>query len=273
MRVDLHVHTAFSDGTLTPEQAVDTAYSLKLRAIAITDHDTVEGIKPALDRAKEYSSFEVIPGIEINAFYLNEEIHILGYYIDWENDFLRSTLKSLQEERVERIKKIVKKLNDMGIEISFEDILAKASGSSVGRPHVAAALVEKKIVSSIKEAFDLYLDKGKPAFVPREKITPHYAVDVLKKSGGIPVLAHPGKIKDQSIVKSLIDYGIQGIEVYHKDHDEEMVQHYKKIASKYGLLMTGGSDCHGKPLIMGSQPVPYEYVTQLKQIKKQLCIQ
>ncbi|KXG76892.1 Phosphoribosyl 1,2-cyclic phosphate 1,2-diphosphodiesterase [Fervidicola ferrireducens] len=270
MRVDLHIHTIYSDGTLTPEQVVDKAFSLKLRAIAITDHDTVEGIEPALNRAKEYLSFEVIPGIEINSFYLDEEVHILGYYIDWKSSILRLTLKALQEERIERTKRIIEKLKDLGIEINLEDISEKASCASIGRPHIAMALVEKKVVSSIEEAFEFYLDKGKPAYVPREKITPYYAVDIVKKSGGISVLAHPGKVKNQSIVKSLINYGIQGIEVYHKDHDEEKVQYYQSIAAKYGLLMTGGSDCHGKPLIMGSQPVPYEYVAQLKQLKKRI---
>ncbi|ADL07964.1 PHP domain-containing protein [Thermosediminibacter oceani] len=267
MKVDLHLHTTFSDGTLTPEQVVDKAFSLNLRAIAITDHDTVDGIVPAVERAKKYPMLEVIPGIEINTYY-GEEVHILGYYIDYLGNTLKSTLSALQEERINRIKKIIEKLQQLGIEISFEEVQAKASGSSIGRPHVARVLIDKKIVSSVDEAFALYLDQGKPAYVPRQKLTPYFAVDLIKKCGGIAVIAHPGVLKKQEIVKSLINYGIQGIEVYHKEHDDERVKYYKKIAMKYGLLMTGGSDCHGVPLLMGSRPVPYEYVVELKRFKK-----
>ncbi|MCG0276059.1 MAG: PHP domain-containing protein [Thermosediminibacteraceae bacterium] len=267
MKVDLHLHTTFSDGSLTPEQVVDTANSLNLRAIAITDHDTVDGIVPAIERAKIYRNFEVVPGIEINSFYCEEEVHILGYYIDYWSTTLRSALKVMQKERIERVKKIIEKLQKLGVEITFEEVEAKASGLSIGRPHIAMALIEKKIVSSVEEAFQLYLGPGKPAYVPREKLSPYHAVDLIKKSGGITVLAHPGMLKNQVIVKSLIDYGVHGIEVYHKEHDEEKVKYFKNLAKKYGLLMTGGSDCHGKPLIMGSQPVPYKYVVQLKHFK------
>ncbi|TYP54323.1 PHP domain-containing protein [Thermosediminibacter litoriperuensis] len=268
MKVDLHLHTTFSDGTLTPEQVVDKAYSLNLRAIAITDHDTVDGIVPAMERAKKYPLLEVVPGIEINTYYIEEEVHVLGYYIDYRGNTLKSTLDALQKERIERIKKIIEKLRELGIEITFEEVEAKASGSSIGRPHVARTLIDKKIVSSVDEAFALYLDQGKPAYVPRQKLTPYSAVDLIKKCGGIAVIAHPGMLKNQDIVKSLINYGIQGIEVYHKEHDDERVKYYKNIAMKYGLLMTGGSDCHGAPLLMGSQPVPYEYFIGLKRFKK-----
>ncbi|MGB9813586.1 MAG: PHP domain-containing protein [Thermovenabulum sp.] len=268
MLIDLHIHTTFSDGKLTPEEVVEKAAELNLKAIAITDHDTIDGISFAIERAKYYPSLEIVPGIEINTDFENEEVHILGYYIDYKDHFLQIKLREFQEIRNSRIKKMIEKLNRLNIPIKNEDVEKEADGPSLGRPHIARVLVKKGYASSVEEAFLLYLDKGKPAYVPRYKLTPVEAIELIKKSGGIPVLAHPGLIKNKGIVFKIIKMGIKGIEVYHKEHNKEDSNYFMELAKKYSLLMTGGSDCHGDPLLMGSQPVPYEFLMQLKDSKK-----
>lgn len=269
MRADLHLHTTCSDGMLTPETVVQIANKLKLRAIAITDHDTIDGIAPALREAKKYSDLEVIPGIEINTHYEGQEIHILGYYIDYKEDYLKQTLTEFQEYRILRAKKIIYKLNNqLKIDVCFDEVLKKAKGPSVGRPHIAAALAEKGYAENIQDAFEKYLDLGKPAYVPRKKITPYDAIDIIKKSKGIPVLAHPGLLEKQDIIQSLIDYGIIGIEVIHRDHSQWQNKFYYDFALKNNLLMTGGSDSHGTdPITIGSLDIPAEFAYELKKKK------
>lgn len=269
MYIDLHVHTTFSDGLLTPEQVVKMAIKLNLKAIAITDHDTVDGIRPALDEAKKYTGFEVVPGVELSTDWNNEEIHILGYYIDYNNSNLRTVLLSFQQKRRKRIEEIIAKLKNMGINISIEDVCAKSKGSSLGRPHIALVLVEKGYVGSVQEAFKNYLNKGKPAYVPKEKLTPFSAIDIIKQNSGIPVLAHPGLLEDNSIINELISYGIMGIEVVHKSHNKPQVAYYTKLALDNNLLLTGGSDSHGEtPLLLGSFDIPLDYFYRLKEIKR-----
>ncbi|MGB9840749.1 PHP domain-containing protein [Thermovenabulum sp.] len=272
MKVDLHIHTNFSDGKLTPEEIVDKAIEFKLKAIAITDHDTVDGIKFAMDKARFYPFLEVVPGIEINTDFEEEEIHILGYYIDYQKPFLQEKLRELQKKRENRIQDMVEKLNKLNIDIKIEEVEKEAEGPSIGRPHVARVLVKKGYVSSVEEAFSLFLDRGKPAYVPRYKLSPEEAIELIKKSGGIPVLAHPGLIKSNEIIIKIIFKGIQGIEVYHKEHNEEAVRFFMELARKHNLLMTGGSDCHGDPLILGSLPVPYDFLIKLKEYKNRKTI-
>jgi predicted metal-dependent phosphoesterase TrpH len=268
MKADLHIHTTYSDGLLSPVQVVRRADELNLKVIAITDHDTVEGIPEALEEAKKSQKLEVIPGIEINTDYKSEEAHILGYYLDYRGDYLKNVLEGLQFKRIERARNIAKKLKELGIPIYFEEIRSKALGPSIGRPHVAAVLVEKGFAISTEDAFIRYLNRGKPAYVPRERLTPFAAVDIIKKSSGIPVLAHPGLIKSQHIVDELIQYGIMGLEVYHKEHTRLQARHYIKVAKHHGLIMTGGSDCHGKdPLFLGTLDIPAEYAVKLKEFK------
>lgn len=269
MCIDLHIHTIFSDGLLTPEQVVNKAIKLNLKAIAITDHDTVDGIRPALNEAKKYTEFEVVPGVELSTDWHSEEIHILGYYIDHNDLNLRTALVSFQQKRSERVEKIIAKLKNMGIDISIKDVYAKSKGTSLGRPHIALALVEKGYVGSVQEAFKNYLNKGKPAYVPKEKLTPFSAIDIIKQSSGIPVLAHPGLLEDSSIINELISYGIMGIEVVHKNHNKAQVDYFTKLALNNNLLLTGGSDSHGEtPLLLGSFDIPLDYFYRLKEIKR-----
>jgi len=272
LKVDLHIHTTFSDGKLTPAEIVQKSRELGLRAIAITDHDTVDGIPQALEAGKR-EAMEVIPGIEINTYYDGQEIHILGYYIEYDKPGLKKTLSYLLQKRSERVEKIVGKLKQLGINIGFDEIKLKAGGPSLGRPHVARALIDKGYAESIEDAFDKFLNPGRPAYVERYKLTPFDAVDIIKKSKGIPVLAHPGLLSQKQIIGQLTDYGILGIEVYHKDHTSEQIKFFMELASAKGLLMTGGSDSHGEsPLLLGSLDVPWEFVLKLKNKKQDGCI-
>lgn len=268
MKVDLHLHTTYSDGLLTPEEVVRKAVALGLQTIAITDHDTVDGILPAIVEVRKYKGFEVIPGIELSSHCNGQEVHILGYYIDYEDLNLQKILLDLQENRKKRLEKIIVKLNNMGINIDIKDVQKKALGSSLGRPHIALALMEKGHVSSTKEAFEKYLAKGRPAYVPRKKLTPFDAIKIIKESGGIPVLAHPGLLEDDSIIPELISNGLMGIEVIHKEHTEAQTAYYTNVALAKNLLLTGGSDSHGEePLLLGTLNVPYEYVDKLKEAR------
>ncbi|HHW02782.1 MAG TPA: PHP domain-containing protein [Thermoanaerobacterales bacterium] len=273
MKVDLHIHTTFSDGRLTPAEVVKISHEMGLRAIAITDHDTVEGIPYAIEESRKYKNIEVIPGIEINTYYSDQEVHILGYFIEYNNVELKKKLSDLLQKRIERTRKITEKLIQLGINITFEEIKSRAQGPSIGRPHVARALIDKGYANSIEDAFDKFLNPGRPAYVPRYKITPFDAVDIIKLSNGIPVLAHPGLLGKKQIINELIDYGIMGIEVYHKDHNMEQVKYYMNIASEKKLLMTGGSDSHGEtPLLLGTLDIPREFVLELKYEKNKCCM-
>lgn len=269
MKADLHIHTIYSDGLLKPKQVVEKAFGLGLKVIAITDHDTVDGVLPAINEAKKYPGLEIIPGIELSTDLNGEEIHILGYYLDYNDSYLRTKLMSFQKNRRKRVERIILKLKNMGIDISIEDI--KSQGSSLGRPHVALALMEKGHANSIREAFENYLSTGKPAYVPKEKLTPFSAISLIKQNKGIPVIAHPGLLENQGVINELINYGIMGIEVKHKDHSQAQIAYYIKLALDNNLLLTGGSDTHGEnPLILGSFDIPLEYVNKLKETKKAL---
>lgn len=267
MKADLHIHTTFSDGLLTPEQVVEKAHALKIPAIAITDHDTLQGIPPALKLSKKYP-LTIIPGIEISTNYKEREVHILGYYIDFKDAHFQEILVNLQKKRVKRAKMIIEKLQKLSLDISFSEIEQKSQGSSIGRPHIAEILCKKNYVKNIKEAFEKYLGKGKPAYVPRETLSPFEAIDLIKQNGGLPVLAHPGLVKNHNVVMDIIDYGLIGIEVYHKEHNYFQCKFYKKLAQKNNLIITGGSDCHGhKPLQIGKYGVDLKWVKKMHKIK------
>ena len=202
---DLHVHSTASDGLFTPAQLLAKAMEIGLQGIAITDHDTVGGVQEAYNFMASHSiSFQFIPGIEMNAEVDEIEVHILGYFIDYHNARLLNRLKEIREARWERAKKMVYRLKSMGLAISFAQVEKLAQGDLIGRPHVAQALIEKGYVFSIKEAFQKYIGKGRPAYIPRYKFMPQEAIQLIKEAGGIPILAHPGLLPDNNLIYEVI---------------------------------------------------------------------
>ncbi|MGI6778822.1 MAG: PHP domain-containing protein [Acetivibrionales bacterium] len=272
--IDLHTHSTASDGTLTPRQLVRHAKECGLSAIALTDHDTIDGIEDALDEAA-LIGFEVIPGIEISVDY-QTEMHILGYFFD--NDYLNvePALDELRRSREERNPKIVNNLNRLGFSISMEEVKKEAQGEIVARPHIASVLYKKGYVKSIREAFDKYLSVGKPAYCQRKKLAPEKGLKLISEAGGIPVLAHPiylhlGYNQLDSLIYKLKKAGLAGIEAYYSDNSKEDTRKLLKLAQKHELLVTGGSDFHGdfKTDIRigtgrGGLCIPYELLEKLK---------
>lgn len=265
---DLHLHTTFSDGSLSPEQIVIEANRLGFSAIAITDHDILDGIKPALLAGQKHC-VEVIPGVELSAIFNDEEIHIIGFYIDWLDQTFQEKLLGFREFRVTRAKKMVDKLNQLGIDIEYNDVLKLADSISVGRPHVATALLEKGYVNTVSEAFYRFLADGGPAYVSKQKLSPAEAIAMILDAGGVPVLAHPGMIH-QDIISELVSSGLMGLEAFHPYHGIQLSYYYCDLAKEYKLIVTGGSDCHGEArgkTTMGSIRLPYEHVEALKAAK------
>jgi predicted metal-dependent phosphoesterase TrpH len=242
--IDLHIHSSASDGTLTPSQVVEAGAEMKLFALAITDHDSVSGIAEAKD-AGERLGITVVPGLEISTEDDSEEVHILGYFVDYQAGWFNKVLDELKTKREERIRKILKKLDNLGIKLQEEDVRAAASGGSLGRPHVALALVNKGYVSSVLEAFRRYLANRAPAYVPRQHATPAQAVNIIRRAQGLAVLAHPAFIRDQRRITEYLRLGIQGIECWHSEQPPAVSRQYVKLAKRHGLVMTGGSDFHG----------------------------
>lgn len=265
---DLHIHTNASDGLLSPEEVVKWAIIKKLRAIAITDHDTITGIEPAINSNDRPDKLEIIPGVELNTEFDGKEVHILGYFIDYKNSWFLDILDKIQNSRYHRAKKMVEKLQHLGIKINFERVEEISEGSSIGRPHIARAMVESGYVSDIPDAFDKYIGEGCPAYVERYKLTTREAIEVINKIKGIPVLAHPGLITDKNIINYILDLDIMGIEVFHPKHDSDMINYLFSLSKKRGLFITGGTDCHGymqngQP-IMGNVSIDYNKVLELK---------
>lgn len=263
---DLHVHTNASDGLMSPDEVVCWSKKKRLAAIGITDHDTVNGISLAIDASSKYG-VEIVPGIELSTIFEDEEIHILGYFIDYKAEWFLDILKKIQNSRFERAEKIVTKLNGLGFDITMEEVRALANGG-IGRPHIARAMINKGYVENIIGAFREYIGKDCPAYIERYKLSCGEAIEIVKKIGGIAVLAHPGLIKKKENISKAIALGVDGIEVYHPKHDDEIIKHLFTIANSKKLLITGGSDCHGMKLnnepILGSCAVDYKYVKMLK---------
>ena len=248
-RIDLHTHSSFSDGSLSPRELVQLAKERRLRAIALTDHDTVAGLEEALEAGNELG-VEVVPGVEISAQYPPGTMHILGYYVHASQPELLGALKKLQQARAARNPKIIQRLQALGLEITTTEVL-DLSGGQVGRPHIAKALLNKGYVSSIDEAFSRYLRKGAVAYVEKFRFPPKEAIALIRRAGGIAVLAHPftlGMDKAEELallVHELAEMGLEGIEVFYPGHTEKMVVIYEDIAKRLGLVCTGGSDFHG----------------------------
>lgn len=269
-QADLHVHTYLSDSTFTPAQVVDYAQKIGLACVAITDHDCVDGIEPAVRRAYENSNIEIIPAVELTAETDDTEVHILGFFIDYKNVSFEKKLQEIRDDRVSRIYKMVEKLKEFDIDIDASDVFKIAGPGSVGRLHVAQVLYNKGAVANISEAFSRYIGHNKPCYVKRFKLSPKEAIKMIYKVKGIPVLAHPYIMKKDEMISELIKAGLRGIEVYHSDHTNAAQQHYKKLAEENNLLITGGSDCHGMgkgEILMGKVKVPYELVEKLKEAR------
>ena len=264
---DLHVHTYYSDSTFSPEEVMATAKAKDLAAIAICDHDSVSGIAPCQELSGEFG-VEVVPGIEMTAEYDEAEIHLLGYYIDWQAPWFVRRLKDIQASRIERVHKMVKKLNEVDIPVTVEDVFKLAGRGTVGRLHVAQAMMKTGKVSGYWEIFDKYIGFKKSCYVQYVKFSPKEAIEAILKAGGVPVIAHPKLIGNDEYIPKLVDCGLRGIEVYHTDHKKAARNHYENLASQYDLLMTGGSDCHGMgkgKVLMGTVRVPYMLVERLKE--------
>ncbi len=259
---DLHLHTSCSDGILAPDDLVCVAKDKGLAAIAITDHDTFDGIAPALAAA---DGLEIIPGIELTCCVRQNEVHLLGYFFNdtWRDPAFARILEFARGIRAKRIVQIVERLNQLDLNLTVADVQACARGASIGRPHVARALVARGLVRSVEEAFARFLRPGKPGYVERYRMTAAEGIRHIKSSGGVPVLAHPGLavIRDVDI-RDMRAQGLRGIEVWHPEHSSAQTAHYQRVAADVGLRLTGGSDAHATNV--GVVRIPYELVGKLK---------
>ena len=242
-KIDLHTHTTYSDGANTPQQLIQKAKAVGIDVLSITDHDNINGIKEAVQIGKSLG-VEIIPGVEISSEISNREIHILGYFFDIENQELEHYLNFFREERIKRAGRIVNKLRNFGFSITLEDVLNKAKNSAVGRPHIAQVMLEKGIVSSYYEAFNKYIGNGSPAHEKKVHLSPQSAFRIISDAGGLSFIAHPGNLQE-SLLKDLIESGVDGIEVTHPSHSPQQQKFYKGIVNSYFLLESGGSDYHG----------------------------
>lgn len=264
-RVDLHAHTVFSDGLLTPEQLVDLGIEKHLVAIAVTDHDSVEGIERA--RTAAAGRLEIVPGIEVSTSMDGLDLHILGYFLDYQDAGLCARLRGFRQERRDRVTAIVQRLEELGAPVRLDAILEAAGPGVVGRPHVAAALMDAGHVETMDHAFRTFLGAGAEAFVPRPAFHPREAIEMIESAGGLSVLAHPGAHVSDGVIETLCDAGLTGVEVWHPQHRSQMVRRYRQLAARLGLIETGGSDFHGphRSTQLGDVRVPVTVLRRLKE--------
>jgi predicted metal-dependent phosphoesterase TrpH len=274
-RIDLHLHTTHSDGSQSPTEVVRLAHEAGVSVLAITDHDITTGLPEALT-AGQALGIEIIPGIEISSRHGESELHVLGYFLKWQDAQLNERLMTLRESRHRRNPKIVELLQATGIDITYDEVRAVAGSDSVGRPHIARVLMDKKVVTTAKEAFDRFLAEGKAAYVPRDLPAPVDAIRWIKDAGGLAVLAHPTWVKTTEgtltdLARQLKEQGLDGVEVHYSTHTPRQTRTYLSLAKQLGLLVTGGSDFHGmtKPDIevgigKGSLHVPDHLLPKLK---------
>jgi len=274
-RVDLHIHSTASDGRLTPADIVREAAERGVTFIALADHDTVDGIAPAQAAAQAFPGLKVIPCVEISTDVPEGEVHVLGYFIDYADHELRVTLDRFKNSRLRRAQGMVAKLADLGIHIDWQRVQEIAGGNSIGRPHIAQAMVEKGCITSIKQAFAEYLGHDRPAYVEREKMTPAETVELIIKAKGLPVLAHPLTLSDpEAMIVELKAAGLVGVEAYYDGYTTEEINSLVGLANRYNLIVTGGSDYHGlEPNTetgIGGADLPTESVERLITLAKQI---
>ncbi len=266
-RADLHIHTYYSDSTMSPQNVVREAKKALLSCISITDHDTIDGVAEAVSEAKKFD-IEVLAGIELSSEYGKKDVHILGYGFALKKSPLVMKLQEMQQARRERMKKMVAKLNSLGFgDIHFEDVASRTKSDAVGRLHLAQLLVEKRVVPDLDTAFSRYLGEGAPVYFSKFKQTPVEAIKLIKDSGGAAVMAHPMLTARDEIIPELVRAGLDGLEAYYPNCSMVVANYYVGLAKKYKLLITGGSDSHGagkKNTYIGKGYVPYEHVEELK---------
>ena len=281
MKIDLHVHTLYSDGVFSPEKIVDSAIDVGLQAISLTDHDNVLSYKVAQDYIKEKNladKLEIIQGVEINTLYKNYEVHILGYFMNTQDSDFKSLLKTQQQARVAQTKEIINLLaKKEGIKIKFDDIQKQvAQGGSIGRPHIAKAIANAGGTSNVIEAYAKFINDSSPVYVPRKTVSPYDAVEVIYGAGGVPVIAHPYDIDiAEKLIKNLMSCGLRGIEAYHRKHSPACVEYFSSMAEELGLIVTGGSDFHAPnalngQIILGKNFVPEWIYDKLIQEKRMM---
>ncbi|MEW5895107.1 MAG: PHP domain-containing protein [Candidatus Omnitrophota bacterium] len=267
LKADLHIHSSFSDGSDSPEQVVEIAIGKELGCIALSDHDTVDGLEPAWAAGRE-KGIEVLSGVELSTYLNGADIHILGYCFDIYHPRLTERLQFFCQVRLERVKKIVAKLNQMGIPIKEEEVLSLAPFGAVGRLHVARALLKAGYVQQIEEAFDRFIAEGRSAYFPKSEQTPFEAINLIHAAGGVAVMAHPMVTMRDELISSFVKEGLDGLEVCYPNTPPRLTEFYARLADKHGLIKTGGSDAHGRfrdysPI--GIVRVDYSVVEQLKQ--------
>ena len=273
-RVDLHLHTTVSDGALRPEELVKAASVAGIQVMAVTDHDSVDGIRDA-ERAASDLPIQVIPGIEVSASLDGDDVHVLGYFLDPDDRVLREALSRLQEGRVTQARSMVERLAELGRPLDWDRVMAIAQGGSVGRPHIAKALVERGYVVSVDEAFSRFLGRRGPGYVEGRKLLPQEAVSLIREAGGVPSLAHPiivgasdYRLDLDRLLPVMVEAGLEGIEAYYKAYTPELTARLLALASRHGLVPTGGSDYHGGGVVadaeLGAVEVPWETVERLR---------
>ncbi len=281
MKIDLHIHSTFSDGVLPPEELVKIAIDLELNAISITDHDNILGYKKAFEYINENNlPLEVVPGVEINTLYKGEEVHILGYYMDLEDKNFKEMLKKQQNARINQTKEIIKLIKQYEkVSISFDDVKKlTVENGSLGRPHLARAIISSGLTGNLSETYSKYISDKSPTYTQRKTVSPHEAVETIYDAGGIAVVAHPCDISNpEKIIPDLMNYGLRGVEAYHRKHSPAMVEYFSSLAERLGLIVTGGSDFHSPSLIngqilMGKNFIPEKIYDELIKEKKRIDI-
>ncbi len=264
--VDMHVHTNYSDGLLTPAQVVQKAKEQDLCAIGISDHDTIDGIAEAFE-AGSMCAVEIIPGLELSSQYEGKDLHILGYYFDPEHPKLKEYLEKFQQERYRRAAKMVQNLNHMGIHLSMHEVTEKSRSKNIGRPHLAELLMEKGYVETFQEAFQRYIGYGTKAYEEKYRMLPDEAIALITEARGLSFLAHPGPSLNDNLLLHLVKSGLDGIEIIHPNLSEERSRHLQHFAAEHGLLVSGGSDCHGGrdgTVKIGGYRIYYELLENIK---------
>ena len=244
MPIELHCHSTASDGDLTPTELVERAVALGITSLAITDHDSVDGVPEAMEAARTLS-LRIVPGVELSCHFEGKEVHLLGYFFEYRDPDFQELLVKMREERRQRVHRIIEKLKAMGVELSYEAVEDQASGDAIGRPHVARALVAAGRAESVAAAFDLYIGNSGPAYVGRSLLSLEDGIEAIRMAGGVSVLAHPGAYHDWARVERILKLPLIGVEVWHPSHKKAERKRAKRLGGRYNKILTGGSDFHG----------------------------